>query len=527
MDHVYTRDLEEYPGSSASVNCYLISDDRETLYVGCHDPGFEFTHHLRELEAGKGVNIGMVRLPFLAPGRTCCLEHFHLAVCAGSWERGADRYRAWLDTWHRPLPAPEHVRTKAGWQRIIFRSQYGENFYTFDDIPQIVADGLTAGIDTLLVFGWHTGGHDNDYPNYTVSEDLGGRGKLRTAIARAHALGGRIILYANGQLIDPASEFYRTGPGREIAVKTPQGVPALRFYGFSGRGIFAKQYGKRAFATACPVCEAWHAEMRRVVDLAASLGCDGIFLDQLGMESALCCDPAHGHPVPYFGIMNARSEMVRILQAYAHEKGLSFGIENTSDVTCRYADYIHSVWGGNAVTNPDYEAKGEKPFIRQDAELFRYLFPELPFSNREIRDDTDIERRVNRMLLLGQVSDVEIFRCQRTIAAAPHYREYLKLANDFRARHPEWRAARYRAGALHVCGNSELDSAGFAGADGAVCVFVTQSFRPEIAGRVTVPGYRFAVADTLGDAQVSADGTAVIRKHGAALLKFVKEGVRP
>ena len=49
-------------------------------------------------------------------------------------------------------------------------------------------------------------------------------------------------------------------------------------------------------------------------------------------------------------------------------------------------------------------------------------------------DSGDVERLVNHALLLGMFSDVEIFRCRKTVASAPKYAAWLKEANGLRER---------------------------------------------------------------------------------------------
>ena len=44
----------------------------------------------------------------------------------------------------------------------------------------------------------------------------------------------------------------------------------------------------------------------------------------------------------------------------------------------------------------------------------RYTFPEVPLSDRDIRDDGDIPRRVNHAVLKGLRNDIEIYRAVAT-----------------------------------------------------------------------------------------------------------------
>ena len=215
--------------------------------------------------------------------------------------------------------------------------------------------------------------------------------------------------------------------------------------------------------------------------------------------------------------------MIRNLRNYVKEKypSMSFGIELISDLSARYADYVHNLIGGAVPLNPDWEQKQEKPRIATNFEWFRYTFPEVILSDREIRDDTDIERRVNRVLLNNLISDVEIYRCKKTIAETPHYQEYLGKANRFRSRFAHLLdGAVFRSTLLHRLDNPEMDSAGYLAPDGAAVVIATQSHKPELSAKLEVPGKELADQGFLGDGTIAADGTLILKKHALAILVF-------
>ena len=61
----------------------------------------------------------------------------------------------------------------------------------------------------ILLFAWWKEGMDNGYPNYEPDPALGGTEKLKKAITEINSLGGIVILYANGHLIDVSTDFYK------------------------------------------------------------------------------------------------------------------------------------------------------------------------------------------------------------------------------------------------------------------------------------------------------------------------------
>ena len=521
---LYERHITRYPGSGASMNCFELNSGSEGIYFGNHDESFQCTCHLIEDEKPGKINVGMVKLPFLAAGNQVTYENFVISAHTGTWHKGVDRYRTWAEKWFKFRETPEAVKNMNGWQRIIMRSQYGENFYTFDDLEKLCDDGLKAGIDTLLLFGWHAGGHDNDYPNYVISSALGGKEKLMKGIEAVHNKGGKVILYSNGQLIDHNSDFYRYGNGKTVATKDLRGNEHIQCWGFSGHGISNALFGGRTFSRACPSSREFFGLLKKYVDLAAEVGADGVFFDQLGSGDELCCDSGHGHAVPFTTIMEARSAMLAKLRTYAENKNLSMGIENISDVTAQHVDYIHTCPGGANTVNPDWERKNEKPIVLKDFSLFRYVFPELILSNRDIRDEKDMVRRCNYLLVQNLVSDVEVYRCQRSIAEIPAYQEYLGKINAFREKHAELlRGARFRSDAEYTCTSSDFYSAGHLTPDGALVIMATQSHLEKAKGSFTVPGFTFESADFLTDGKIDKKGELELPRMGVALLKYIPE----
>ena len=521
---LYERHITHYPGAGAALNCFELNSGKEGVYFGNHDESFQFTGHLIEEEKPDKLNLAMVKLPYLAAGNQVTYESFVISAHTGTWHKGADKYRTWAEKWFKFRERPEAVRQMKGWQRIIMRSQYGENFYTFDDMEKLCSEGMAAGIDTLLLFGWHAGGHDNDYPNYVVSPSLGGKEKLQKGIEAFHAQGGKVILYANGQLIDHNSDFYRYGNGKMIASKDPRGNEHIQTWGFSGNGISSAVFGGRTFSRACPSSREFFGILKKFVDFAAEVGADGVFFDQLGAGDALCCDSGHGHAVPYTTIMEARSSMLAKLHTYAENKGLTMGIEHASDVTAQHADYIHSFPGGATPVNKEWEDKGEKPQVLQDFSFFRYVFPEVLLSNREIRDEKDMVRRCNYLLVQNLLSDVEVYRCQRSIGVLPAYQEYLGKVNAFKEKHASsLQEAKFRSDADYSCSSDEFYTAGHLCADGSLVIMATLSHLPKAKGAFEVPGFKFDSADFFGDGKADKKGGFELSQFSVALLKFIPE----
>jgi hypothetical protein len=265
--------------------------------------------------------------------------------------------------------------------------------------------------------------------------------------------------------------------------------------------------------------------LKSFVDIAAKLEVDGVFFDQLGLSFNKCWDKSHGHPVPYISNNYDKVMALKELKAYVRSKnpGMSFGIEWVSDMCAPHIDYTHSVpLNGNLPSeDPDTKMISTNFF----PEIYRYTFPEAIISDREIRDDTDIERRVNLCLLRGMVSDVEIYRCRATIAETPHYSEYLGKANKIREKYASLLlAGRYKDKIGFENSNPEIEARLFENDERAV-VIMSQSHLPAAETEITVPGCEFLKSDGIGEMEVSGSGEkakATLSKNALAVLIYKK-----
>lgn len=521
LDELFMREILHYPGKMATANSFVLDGRTQGVYFGSHDESFQITFHIAQANVpDKSVDMLMVKLPFLKKGAVFKCDNFIIAPYSGSWHKGADIYREFLK---KNIQLPERhdrVRFFTGWERVILRTQYGENLFVYRDLPAMAAELKECGVDALLIFGWHKGGHDNDYPNYCVSESLGGFEEFKKAISEVKKLGIHVNLYSNGQLIDRTSEFYRSGAGQRSAIRDIRGAEEFQRWGFSGRGIYNSYFGGRTLSRACPCAEEMTQKLYEFIDLAEKLGADGVFFDQLGSGDPICFSSDHGHEVPFTKIMTARRDMLLKLRDYAHKKGLTIGIEHASDITAGCVDYVHSFPGGAAVKGKITD--GVKPFIPTDFEYFRYVFPEAHISNREIRDDNDIERRVNRMLLFDLQCDVEIKRCRATIGTTPHYKNYLTKILQFKKRNRRYlEDSQFRSNADVQDKNSIVDVAGYQLPDGSYTVMATQS---HLDSAVFEPaGFSIKECqykDFIGEVEFNSDGSCTLKRNAMLLLNM-------
>jgi hypothetical protein len=217
-----------------------------------------------------------------------------------------------------------------------------------------------------------------------------------------------------------------------------------------------------------------------------------------------------------------KAELTRQLRDYVQsiDPQMGIGIELLTDVSASQCDFIHSLFGSSEVDN-DWEKTGEKPIFRYFIDWFRYCFPEIIMTDRTIRDDTDIPRRVNLALLKGLRSDVEIYRCRKTIKETPHYEAYLKQANELRDRFAEFlMEGRYVDTLGFTCDNDQVEARAFVNGN-RMAVLATQSHLAHVAATISVPGYDVVEHGGLGQLACQQAGGRIqldIPRHALAVV---------
>ncbi len=512
----YRQMTVEYPKGAVAANCFALVGDKEGLYFGSHDPALVNTGHgLRVYPSAPEVfdrlECGLYKYPNCMSGGSWSCDANVVAPYTGDWTVTSKLYRRWVDSawWDRHTP-PQWVREMKSWQRVVFKHQYGEYFFRYRDIPGRILDvEKSVDSDALLVFGWWGSGMDHGNPDYHPDETQGGAEGLKSAIREYEAAGGHAAIYFNGKLIDRESDFYRRGLAEGLTVKDNTGTETVENYKFTAMGSFLGQYNFRSFAVADTRSPRWREMMKGWVDMTHDLGASSIFYDQMGAvdRSSPQWDCSGEFPVPDLAPLTAKGEAMKLCRDYAHAKypGMAVGSEHITDYLSMYVDYTHG--------------DGLLDFI----DWFRYTFPELILSDRRIRDDSDIERRVNLTVLKGLRNDIEIYRCRGLIDQTPVYQAYLAKVNAIKKRYADLLLdGRFAYKDYFSCDNPSVEARCFENG-GRLAVVATSECAARQKVRLDVPGYRFLETATLGDASVSRDGLRLkLGRHGLAIIIFEK-----
>ena len=148
----------------------------------------------------------------------------------------------------------------------------------------------------IQLVGWNDGGQDQGNPSHDPDPRLGTFDELQEAIARCHALGVKIMLFAKFTWSDRATKRFREDLHR-LAIKDPYGD----YYHYQGYQYqTATQLLDINTKRLIPMCFL-SEEYLRVCDeefhKTVELGAAGILFDECLHHSPalLCFDPSHGH----------------------------------------------------------------------------------------------------------------------------------------------------------------------------------------------------------------------------------------
>lgn len=423
-------DAVQYP-CAASMCWFGVQSNNHFLYVGKHD------EQLRTATLAAAINPRHSEPKFIL-----AISHYVMAVeneqlesahsivslNEGDWRTGSDIYGNWArNSWYSVPEKPDWVKNMTGWQRIIMRHQYGEVFFTYADLPRVYTEGKEYGLDTLMVFGWWKGRFDNGYPCYEADPALGGEDGLKNAIDEVHKLGGRIILYTNGILIDVSTDYYKE-TGYRICHKDLDGNEYRDHYKFINDGMLLRSFGYKSFVTACQSTPEWQERLLTNGRLKLSFGPDSIFFDQLGGHTPLLCFD-ESHPHGHHGDIETL-DRIKNMDAIKSlcETDQAFGTEFTVDCFVPHVDYHHGCQLGNIFKETAYPA------------LFQRTFPEAIMTNRFLHDDRDgFERLLNHAFIYGHRFDVSIYRGRKFgIAGIPIFGEKVKELIALRAQYKEF-----------------------------------------------------------------------------------------
>lgn len=463
-----------YPASSMqwimfndSKKCFYISGRDENLMVGA-------TEVLGSLEGDVIVEIS--KCCFVVPGETWKSPSHLMWLYEGPWQIGAEEYRAWTDTWRHPIPLKSWMKDMTGFCLVIFKQQYGDEVWSYHDLPKLYEIAQAHGCNTLGLFGWFDSGHDNFYPDLTVSESMGGEKALRDGIEKVHEMGGRVVLYFQGHLIDVNTPYFMSGEGLKVAGKNYVGQPYYEHYCKYSQSEFNRYYGGRTFATACPSSPEWHELLAEKADWIYNLGADGVLFDQMGgIIPYPCYDTSHGHEKPSLSFGAGRLKLYdRVRRTIDSHEDFCLMVEIMTDAYSQYVDCVHAAirCGTNGERLKALSATG--PMSYGMPELYRHIFPESKLTHR-IAKPYMAPDYINAALCYGAMYEFEIrYLVDRKYVENdihPEWNQYACAVTELRKRYADLLlTGRYSCNVELAAANPALLHGFFTADDGSTCV---------------------------------------------------------
>ncbi len=429
----------------ATMGWFGIESNGHFLYVGRHD---EKARHcfmtVKQRIHAEPLNlmVGIDHFPMARAGEELELPPTVIGILDGDWREGASVYRAWADkTFFKVTKKHDWVKEMVGWQRIIMRSQYGEDYYKASDLPKVYEEGAKRGIHTIFLFAWWKEGMDRNYPTYEEPYE-GAFKELSENIKKVQDMGGHIILECNCHFLDPHNPYYKEF-GDEVKLIDINGNEVRPAFVYPGRGEFRATYGSHQFPICCSGTERWRNQVLSQLKMMGDMGADCVFADCFcGCPYQPCFNDRHEHGARVDEEWIYHRKFFEEAVKYCDEAGKVFAGEVVTDVAAPYTQFIHGL------VNVDFKIKSN-----QFPQLFRYTFPEVITTERGIRDSEGASpKQMRAALTMGVRLDCELYVCRRDIGADEGYSAMVKEYSDYMNKYSEF----YFDGLFTVIDTSKL-----------------------------------------------------------------------
>lgn len=275
-----------YPSSTIQLQmtAYLVEEANKGLLYACYDPQANTKKlHLSNRSGSVSLfwehypeNMGSIRDSYQVPYPVV------VGAFTGDWFEASQIYKAWgtQQPWcGRGRVAsndiPEWFKENNLWKRPDGDpSETSKNMQAFAD--------WFGGPFCVQWYTWNSRTYDSLYPDF-----LPARPGFAEAVSEMEKRGIRIFPYINGLLCDPNSETWSQGAEQWVA-KTVEG----KLYPYPVESNFWAYH-------MCPATGFWQQRIRQLcLDMDAAAETSGMYFDCLGgMDSKLCFDTSHGHPL--------------------------------------------------------------------------------------------------------------------------------------------------------------------------------------------------------------------------------------
>jgi hypothetical protein len=286
LDKTFESQTFSYPGQMPmAFTCVQSAAANRSLYFASHDEVArykKFSFEVHTNDTANHVSAYIQQLPFTAPGQAFSGSTVVIRFSEGDWHAGASVYRAWFDkTFGICKPAQSWLRGESFFFDTMFELPEGTINYRFKDIPRWARDAKAHGIKSVLISGWHVGGHDNGYPDYSPDPRLGTWKELEEGVKACHKLGLRVYFFVNYQPVMIDSDWYK----RELYKYRDWPEPESGVAGNGGGWGMGTLWARMGHPKRMVYAEPGFPEFRQLLVTQfvklAQIGADGVHVDKM------------------------------------------------------------------------------------------------------------------------------------------------------------------------------------------------------------------------------------------------------
>ena len=409
-----------------------VESNGQFLYIGRHDPELRATVIQATCSpycAPNRLGLRFVHTPWVSEGETVEAAPSVVALVEGGWLEGSRIYRKWAEeAFYKPVKPHDWVRKMNGWQRLIMRSQYGDDYFTPEQLPDVWEEGMRHGINTLFLFGWWDSGMDNGYPEYKISPE---RSKaLKESIATIQKRGGHVILVCTTWFFDWSTEYAKKY-GLEQCQMNRRGFPQtvkVCYAPHSATRSSKMLADSPLFLNPCSGSPGWRETLICHFDMLANYDPDCMFYDCYGAHPLpFCFNSKHEHGNRVDEEWKYRRIVLDALNKKCGDRYV-IGIEHTLDYISAHTEFTHDGLGS---CNPDD--------YQNFPDMFRQTFPEVILSNRNCRDSRPgFEKALRYAFVKGGRFDVETHRCRTSMETEMPYALEIERLNGLRQKYGDY-----------------------------------------------------------------------------------------
>lgn len=418
--------IKTFPEYNNQTPFVILANGQQGIYLGMHDEEMNIVNFVHELKPGytacknnivpktdevdgkpAGFLVSAARMPFIEPGEKMCLAPMVLYLFEGTWHDGVKPYWEWRRQWFNQRPQPAWVNEVDCWMTLHIHSPEGCSRYRYTELPEIMREAKSKGVQVLQLIGWARDGQDGAEPYQDIDSRLGTHEELKQAILEIEAMGIRVMLMCKFKWADQAIEEFQS----EILPYTLKDMYGnyVQFNGYAYQTIAQQLNGgsRRCGAGLCHHNEGYRKLALREFNKILDLGSSGILYDELSTNMLLCFDENHGHrkgDCHYKGSLKLAEEFY--LAAQERNTEFVMGGEGTNDPMTQFypINYVRTwenAWFGDGEHTP----------------AWKYLNPDMKIAACLIGwDDREI---VHQCLTYGYIINYEPYNFKGRISDFP------------------------------------------------------------------------------------------------------------